>query len=40
VIGREAKTLHRLLQWQGGEFKKNEEEPLAPCVRIVVASNI
>lgn len=28
VIGREAKTLHRLLEWKGGEFKKNEEEPL------------
>ena len=25
VIGREASTLHRLLEWQGGEFKKNEE---------------
>ena len=25
VIGREAKTLHRLLEWQGGEFKRNEE---------------
>ncbi len=28
VIGREAKTLHRLLEWQLGRFKKNEEEPL------------
>ncbi len=28
VIGREAKTLHRLLQWQSGRFKKNEKEPL------------
>jgi exodeoxyribonuclease V alpha subunit len=28
VIGREARTLHRLLEWQGGEFKKNEEVPL------------
>ncbi|MCP3954759.1 MAG: AAA family ATPase, partial [Desulfobacterales bacterium] len=27
VIGREAKTLHRLLEWQGGGFKKNEETP-------------
>jgi exodeoxyribonuclease V alpha subunit len=28
VIGREAKTIHRLLEWQLGEFKKNEETPL------------
>jgi exodeoxyribonuclease V alpha subunit len=28
VIGREAKTIHRLLEWKGGEFKKNEETPL------------
>lgn len=28
VIGREAKTLHRLLEWQGGGFKKNEENTL------------
>ena len=28
VIGREAKTIHRLLEWQLGKFKKNEEEPL------------
>lgn len=28
VIGREAKTLHRMLEWQGGNFKKNEEQPL------------
>ncbi len=28
VIGREAKTLHRLLEWQGGVFQKNEEAPL------------
>ena len=28
VIGREAKTIHRLLEWQGGEFKKNEVHPL------------
>ena len=25
VIGREAKTIHRLLEWKGGEFKMNEE---------------
>jgi exodeoxyribonuclease V alpha subunit len=29
VIGVEAKTIHRLLEWQGGEFKANEERPLA-----------
>ena len=28
VIGREAKTIHRLLEWQHGKFKKNEEDPL------------
>ena len=28
VIGREAKTIHRLLGWQGGKFKKNEQAPL------------
>lgn len=28
VIGQEAKTIHRLLEWQLGKFKKNEEEPL------------
>ncbi len=28
VIGREAKTIHRLLGWQGGKFKKNEQTPL------------
>lgn len=28
VIGREARTLHRLLEWRSGRFKKNEEEPL------------
>ncbi len=28
VIGREAKTIHRLLQWQAGKFKRNEENPL------------
>jgi len=24
VIGREAKTIHRLLEWKGGEFQMNE----------------
>lgn len=28
VIGRDAKTIHRLLEWKGGEFQKNEETPL------------
>ncbi len=28
VIGRESKTIHRLLEWQLGAFKKNEEDPL------------
>ncbi len=28
VIGREAKTLHRLLEWQNGSFQKNREQPL------------
>ena len=28
VIGRESKTIHRLLEWQIGKFNKNEETPL------------
>ena len=28
VIGQESKTIHRLLEWQLGRFKKNEEDPL------------
>ena len=35
VIGREAKTLHRLLEWQLGRFKKNEEAPLKADFLIV-----
>ncbi|MHB1350745.1 MAG: SF1B family DNA helicase RecD2 [Desulfobulbaceae bacterium] len=35
VIGREAKTLHRLLEWQHDRFKKNEEDPLVADVLIV-----
>ncbi len=35
VIGREAKTLHRLLEWQNGTFQKNEEQPLNADVLIV-----
>ena len=35
VIGREAKTLHRLLEWQGGAFKKKEDQPLQADFLIV-----
>lgn len=35
VIGREAKTLHRLLEWQGGGFQRNEEQPLS-CDYLIV----
>ena len=28
VIGNEAKTIHRLLEWQIGSFKRNEDNPL------------
>ena len=28
VIGRESKTIHRLLEWKGGEFKINEDFPM------------
>jgi exodeoxyribonuclease V alpha subunit len=28
IIGNESKTIHRLLGWQFGQFKKNEENPL------------
>lgn len=35
VIGREAKTLHRLLEWQNGQFQKNEEQPLAADYLVV-----
>jgi len=28
VIGNEAKTIHRLLKWQVGKFKRNDENPL------------
>ena len=28
VIGKEAKTIHRLLEWKGGEFQKNATSPL------------
>lgn len=35
VIGRESKTIHRLLEWQQGRFKKNEENPLEADFLIV-----
>jgi len=35
VIGREAKTIHRLLEWKGGEFQKNEESTLQTDFLIV-----
>ena len=35
VIGREAKTIHRLLEWKGGEFKMNEDNSLKADFLIV-----
>ena len=35
VIGREAKTIHRLLEWKGGEFQINPESPLKTDFLIV-----
>jgi len=35
VIGQESKTIHRLLEWQGGKFKKDEKEPLECDVLVV-----
>ena len=35
VVGKESKTIHRLLEWQLGKFKKNEEHPLAVDFLIV-----
>jgi len=35
VIGREAKTIHRLLQWKGGEFMMNADNPLQADFLIV-----
>jgi exodeoxyribonuclease V alpha subunit len=35
VIGREARTIHRLLEWQQGAFKRNEEAPLTTDFLIV-----
>lgn len=35
VIGREARTIHRLLEWQNGGFQRNEENPLQADFLIV-----
>ncbi len=35
VIGKESKTIHRLLEWQIGKFNKNEENPLEADFLIV-----
>jgi len=35
VIGKESKTIHRLLGWQGGKFKSDEEKPLKTDFLIV-----
>ena len=35
VIGREAKTIHRLLEWKGSGFQKNEDSPLEADFLIV-----
>ncbi len=35
VIGREAKTIHRLLVWKNGEFQMNEQAPLEADFLIV-----
>jgi len=35
VIGKESKTIHRLLGWQGGKFKKDEKTPLKTDFLIV-----
>jgi exodeoxyribonuclease V alpha subunit len=35
VIGRESRTIHRLLGWQAGRFQKNEENPLKADFLIV-----
>jgi exodeoxyribonuclease V alpha subunit len=40
VIGREAKTIHRLLGWQGKKFKKNEQAPLVMDFLVVDESSM
>lgn len=40
VIGQEAKTIHRLLKWQGGQFQINADTPLETDVLIVDESSM
>lgn len=40
VIGREAKTIHRLLEYQGSGFKRNEDNPLQADFLIVDESSM
>ncbi len=40
VIGREAKTIHRLLEWKGGEFQVNKEAPLSSDFVIIDESSM
>jgi exodeoxyribonuclease V alpha subunit len=40
VIGREARTIHRLLEWKGGQFSRNEENPLDVGFLIVDESSM
>lgn len=35
VIGRRAATIHRLLKWKGGSFRKNEKSPLGADFLVV-----
>ena len=40
IVGKESKTIHRLLEWQNGKFNKNEENPLALDFLIVDESSM
>lgn len=40
VIGREAKTVHRLLEWKAGQFQVNQEAPLQTDFVIVDESSM
>jgi exodeoxyribonuclease V alpha subunit len=40
VIGREARTIHRLLEWKGGQFSRGEENPLEVGFLIVDESSM
>lgn len=40
VIGREAKTVHRLLEWKGGAFQVNEDNPLETDFVIIDESSM